>query len=171
MSPLSARGLAVHDDEVVVVDAGVDHGVALDAQQEVVVGPAQHRRNVDVLFDVLLGKDGRAGGDLPDERQRPQRTRRVDELEGARLGGVAPDESEPFEVAEMHVHRGRRGQLELAADLADRGRIAVRARELADEAKHLLLSCCQCDHASLLRVEHVFVCTCRLNTCSCQEAW
>ena len=68
--------LMVHHDEVVVVDAGVDHGVAFDAQQEVVVAAAQQGRHLDVVFDVLLGEDGQCRRrHLADERQRPERPR------------------------------------------------------------------------------------------------
>ena len=85
MSPLSAVRLGVDDDVVAVVDAGVDHGVALDAQHEVVVVAAHEGGHIDELLDVLLGQDGHAGGDLPDEGQRARRPEVVHELESPRL--------------------------------------------------------------------------------------
>ena len=150
----------MHDDEVAVEDAGVDHGVALDAQHEVAVVAAQEAGHLDELLDVLLGEQGDAGGDLPDQRQRPRRPQVVDELEGARLGGVAPDEALALEIGEVGVHGGGRGQVECRADLAHRRRVAVGADGLADERQHLLLSCGQAAHVASL-VEHMFVCSVR----------
>src|SRR5205823_7873500 len=54
-------------DHVAVEDAGVDHAFAPDAQQEVALlghlGGEEH-----VLFDVLLGEDGGAGGRSEERR-------------------------------------------------------------------------------------------------------
>src|SRR5690606_1288946 len=66
----------LHEHEVTVVDQGVDHGCALDAQGEDVLLAARHLvRDVDAFFEVLGAPgvgggdgDGLTGGDLTDNR-------------------------------------------------------------------------------------------------------
>ena len=69
---VSGLRLRMHDDEVGVEDAGVDHGVTLDAEYEIAVVAAQERRDVDEVLDVVLREDGFARRHTPDERQRPR---------------------------------------------------------------------------------------------------
>ena len=122
--------------------------------------PSSRRRKPGTstkLLDVLVGEDGRAGGDAADQRQRPRRPQVADHVQRARLGRVALDEPEALEVGEMRVDGRRRGQLERRADLAHRRRIAVDADALADELQYLLLSRGETFHRSSSCGEHVFV--------------
>src|SRR5665647_2878709 len=151
--------LRVHDDEVAVEDAGAGHGVALHAEDEVVVVTAQEAGDVDELLDVLLGEDGHAGGDTTDQRQRARRSESANDVQCARLGGIALDEPQALEIGEVRVYGRWRGQVELRADLAHRRRIAVDAHAFADELEYLLLPPCETFHRSSSCGEHVFVCS------------
>ena len=62
-------------------------------------------------------------------------------LERAGLRRVAPDEADALEVRQMRMHRGRRRQAHLLADLADRRRIAVVVDVRDEELPDLLLAC------------------------------
>jgi len=146
------------DDEVAVEDAGVDHGVADDTQDEVAVVAAKEAGHVDELFDVLFRQQRDAGRHLADQRQGARRSELTHDLEGARLCRVAPDEALALEIGEVGMHGRRRRQLEGGADLAYRGRVAVGAHAFADEGQHLLLSCGQAAHVAS-SVEHMFVCS------------
>ena len=93
-------------------------------------GSGQH------LLDVLLGQDVGAGGDVADERDvahRPAlddgaRRRVAADLDGAGLGGVAPQVAEALERGEVVVHGGGRGEPHGLADLAHRRRVAAVAQ-------------------------------------------
>ena len=69
ISPELAVSALLDDDDVAVEDAGVDHGVALHLQDEVLARAQQglgHLKAVALLLDRL---DGRAGGDAAEDRQ------------------------------------------------------------------------------------------------------
>jgi hypothetical protein len=142
------RGLlAAHDREVAVEDAGIDHRVALHAQDELLASAGERLRDGDVLLDVLLGEQRPARGDLADERQpvdvgrAPALGLRVPaELQRTRLGRVALDQAGALEVREVRVHRGRRGEPDRLSDLAHRRRVAVLVDVVGQELPDLLLA-------------------------------
>src|SRR5262249_34236103 len=57
------RVAALDDDDVALVDAGFDHGVASDLEGEVLAACHEIRRHPDVLRVILNGADRHAGGD------------------------------------------------------------------------------------------------------------
>src|SRR5215470_11855793 len=128
-----------HDDDVAVEDAGLDHRLALDAQQEVAAKVLGHR---DLLLDVLLGQQRSACCDLPEERQlrqlrdglRPFRCTLApaDELECPRLRRVSAQQSGALEVGKVRVDGGGRCKADGLADLPHGGGISV-AVDIADE--------------------------------------
>jgi len=142
------RNLLRPDDHVVALhDPDVLHRVAADGQHELALGAAGDLRHGYVVLDVLLGEDRRAGRHVADQRQaarlddRLHRVRRaVQQLERARLGWIAPQHADLFEVRQVRVHRRRRGQPDGLADVPHRRRIAVLGRVLADEVVDLLLA-------------------------------
>ena len=95
ISPSAAVLLAADDDVVAVEDAGVDHRLAADAEQEAVARRGEDARDGHLLLDVLLGEDRRAGRDATEQRQHPTpahvaaRRLPVAQVERARLGRVA----------------------------------------------------------------------------------
>src|SRR5581483_11061362 len=111
--------------------------------------------------DVLGGEQRSTGGDLADERQ-PRHVLRLrgrglrlaplapDQLEGARLRRVAPEEPRTLEVRQVRVHGRRRGQADLLADLADGRRVAVPVDVLDEVVPDLLLT--GREHAASLTV-------------------
>ena len=67
ISPLLGVLLLSHDDEVAGKDAGVDHALAANGEDEVgVAGELVGDRHV--VLDPVLGDDRRTGGDLADQR-------------------------------------------------------------------------------------------------------
>ena len=152
ISPSRAVLPAAHDDDVAVEDAGVDHRVALDAQQEVA---AQRLGNRDVTprrsgrrAAARRPRSGRASGSLSSLGRRRRRSRLTSgQLERPRLRRVAPQQSRALEVGEMRVNGRRRRQPDRLADLAHRRRIAVPVDVLDEEVPDLLLSACQLDVA------------------------
>ena len=64
----------------------------------------------------------------------------ADQLERARLRRVAAQQPGPLEVREMGVHRRRRGQADLLADLAHGRRVAVAVDVLDEVVPDLLLA-------------------------------
>ena len=113
---------ALHDDDVAVEDAGVDHRLALDAEQEVA---AQRLGDREVVLDVLLGEQRPAGRDLPDERQlrRASAARRLAPLAGRRARARAASSGR---AAADRRARGSRGVR--ARSRARRGRRPRRSR-------------------------------------------
>ena len=112
--------LLLDHDVVSVEDAGVDHGLTAHAQDERagVAHDAGGQRKC--LFDVLLGKDGRACGDAAHQGQVHLVARRIldrggqalgvgggvrHHLDGAGLLGVALDEPALLKHLKVHVHR------------------------------------------------------------------
>ncbi len=59
---------AADDDRVAVVNAGLDHGVALHLQSEMLAVGQDVRRAGDVVGMVLDGRDGHTGGDAAHDR-------------------------------------------------------------------------------------------------------
>src|SRR5439155_25440999 len=98
---------ATDDDDVAVEDAGLDHRVALDAEQEVTAQVLGYR---ELVLDVLVGEERSARGDLAEERELRQRDDRrliaAGQLERARLRRIALEEPRTFEVREVRVHGG-----------------------------------------------------------------
>ena len=68
ISPYAGVRLLPDDDDVAVEDPGLDHRVALHAEQEVGVA-AERLRHGDAFLDLLLGEQGPTGRDPSDERQ------------------------------------------------------------------------------------------------------
>ena len=64
------RIAAADDDDVAVQNAGLDHGIALHLQREVLPVGEQVGRAGDVVGVVLDGADGRAGGNAAHDRHR-----------------------------------------------------------------------------------------------------
>jgi hypothetical protein len=74
----------------------------------------------------------------------------ADQLEGARLRRVAPQQPGPLEVREVRVDRRRGREADLLADLADGRRVAVAVDVLDEEVPDLLLA--GREHRASLRV-------------------
>ena len=156
MSPGVGVGLLAHDDVVAVEDAGVDHGVAPDADHEELAVAGEVLRDGERLLDVLGREHAGAGGDVADEgdvahrsaldRLRP--TRVVDDLDGPGLGGVAREVALVLEGGEVGVHGGARGEPDGLADLADARRVPAVADLGVDELEDLALTGGQIGHAA-----------------------
>ena len=110
------RGRLLHGDhEVAVEDAELDHRVAAHPQHEQLALAGEVGRHGDQLFDVLLGEHVGAGGDVADERDvadgpafhHDAGVGVPADLDGTRLGRVAPKVAEAGERVEVGVH-GRR---------------------------------------------------------------
>jgi hypothetical protein len=129
---------------VAVEDAGVAHRVSAHTEHVLTRVATGERGHLDVLLDVLLGQHGRAGGNAADDGQATRAhglLRLVDEqLEGARLGRIAPQEADLLEVREVRVDGRRRGQADRLADVADGRRVPVLGRVALDELEDLLLT-------------------------------
>src|SRR5581483_10631528 len=138
---------ALHDHEVAVEDARLDHRLALRAHDEVALREARHR---DVLLDVLLGEQRTAGGDLAEDRQACHVAELDDvvglaplaaeQLQRTRLRRVALQQARALEVREVRVHRRGRGEPYLLADLAHGRRVAVPVDVLDEVVPDLLLA-------------------------------
>src|SRR5205814_4813840 len=132
--------------DVAVEDAGLDHRLALDAQQEVAAKVLGHR---DLVLDVLVREQRPTRGDLPEQRQLRQLPDGLgalrcifgpaDELERPRLRRVSAQQACALEVREVRVDGGGRGKANGLADLPHRGRIAVPVDVLDEEAPDLAL--------------------------------
>src|SRR5712691_1703250 len=152
--------LLTDDDDVAVEDAGIDHRVALDAQQELLATSGERLGHTQVVLDVLLREQRPAGGDLADERQRmqlavgPELNRLgggaavLQQLERAWLGRIAAKVARAFQIREVRMDGRRRGEADLLPDLAHGRRVAVPVDVLDEKVPDLLLSAGQ--HASLL---------------------
>ena len=66
MSPFDGVLLLADDERVAVEDAGLDHRVAADREQEVGTAP-ERLRHGDPVLDVLLREQRRAGRDLAEQ--------------------------------------------------------------------------------------------------------
>ena len=64
----------------------------------------------------------------------------ADEVERARLGGIAAQQPETLQVGEVRVHRRRGREPDGGADLAHRWRVAVLRGVLVDEREDLALA-------------------------------
>src|SRR5947209_5822941 len=104
---ITRRVAALDDDVIAVEDAGVLHRVAGHAQDVLAAVAADQVRDVDVLLDVLLGQDRRAGRDTADERQArwlDDLLRTLDEeLERPRFRRVPAHQADLLEVREVGV--------------------------------------------------------------------
>ena len=117
--------LADHDD-VAVVDARVDHRVALDLQRVMLAAPVEHRAgNRDVARHLADRLDRHAGGDPAHDRQLPRVDPDFERLTGARPPAALDDA--------RHEGRGTADVLGQAHDLDGAGAV----REPADEAAFL----------------------------------
>ena len=89
----------------------------------------------------------RVRGDVANQRQ-PGRLddgadgvgRPVEQLDGPRLGRVAPEQADLLQVRQMGVYRRGGGQADRLADVAHRRRVAVARRVALDEVEDLLLA-------------------------------
>src|SRR4029079_12665594 len=86
------------------------------------------------------------------------------DLDRSRLGGIAPEVTEPAQRVEVAVHGGRRRQPHRFADLADRRWIAAIASLGLDELEDLALTWAETlvGHVVIVRafdarVKHLFV--------------
>ncbi len=82
------RVAAAHDHRVAVVDAGLDHRVALHLEREVLAVGEDVGRAGDVVGVVLDGGDRHAGRDAPHDRDRHRA--RVDDVGGRKAEIAAP---------------------------------------------------------------------------------
>ena len=122
---LAVRSLLapVHDDEVAVVDAVVDHRAAVHAQDVVLPLAREHVGDGDRLA-LGLGLDGLPGGDAPGERDLDGAGGLVllGQDEGAPLVPIAHEHALLEEQLDVLLERAERGVPELLADLALGGR-------------------------------------------------
>src|SRR5699024_1208933 len=129
-------GLLLHRDQIVVVDALVDHGVAAYAQQIVRAQAEQRRRHVDDLFRVLDGLDGRAGGDAAEARQADA----AHQLDVAIAAGAQADVALALQRAEMAGDSVGRAKAEGPPDFRHRWRALLLFDRLADEGQDVGLA-------------------------------
>src|SRR5713226_1322153 len=99
-----------------------------------------------MVFDVLLGEDGSAGGHVADDGDRHGVAPLLvdfdvlDELDRARLAGVALDQAATLELVEVVVDGRARAQADRLADLADAGRVVPGLGDVADVVEDLVLA-------------------------------
>src|ERR1017187_4539224 len=115
----------VHDDEVAVVDAVVDHRAAVHAQDVVLSLAREHVGDGDRLT-LGLGLDGLPGGDAPRQRDldRPGGLVLLGQDQRAPLVPIAYEHALLEEQLDVLLEGAERGVPELLADLALRGREA-----------------------------------------------
>ena len=75
--PHGGRRRFADDDEVAVVNAGADHGLAVDAQGEVFAAAEQTQRHLHEALAHLLRRRERSGCHTADDRQRHELRRRA----------------------------------------------------------------------------------------------
>src|SRR5262249_34950732 len=115
---------------------------------ELVPASGEWLGDAEIALDRLLGEQWTPGRDLTQDREhvrlrcRPRGTAPLapDQLERTRLGRIAPQEPGAFEIREVRVHRGRRGEADCFPDLTDRRRVAVALRVLDEELPDLSLA-------------------------------
>src|SRR5260370_30099004 len=105
--------LRPHEDQIAVVDANVDHALAAHTEQEEAVlcevFGEQH-----MVFDVLLGEDGRPGGDVAHDGYGAGIAPLVVEfcvlyeLDAPRLAGIPADQAAPLDLIHASVDRRAR---------------------------------------------------------------
>lgn len=154
---LSIRGRLTGPDEnqIAVQDVGVAHAVAFDPQQKGVIRNPLGRQVEDV-FDVLLGQDRSAGRDAAQQRHPAtgwyrtcmHRARSRQRTGTTRLALEAALLLERFEVI---MDCGRR-KTELRADLANGGRKAGSVPVAIDELEDLALPMGQRSHQTNVRL-------------------
>src|SRR5579884_3612642 len=138
-----ARLLAPQKDDIPVVDEGVHHRVALDAQREEIAAAVRHQiaAQLDRLrgvapFEVAGDGDRETGGDLTDHRDADNVVvcvRSADQLDAARDIAVAADEAALLEDLEVVIHDARRRDAQLVLDVADRRWVLVLEQEALDK--------------------------------------
>ena len=133
---------AADDDEVAVVDAFVDHRVADDAQDVVVVdGTVQQLRRHRQALVAGQRFDGASGGDEAEERElRRDRLFAGRQAQAALLVLLAGEVTLLAQQSQVLVDGAVRGVAEAVADLAVRRRVAVTALELGEEVEDGLLA-------------------------------
>ena len=136
--------LRPHKNHVPVEDAGVDHALAADPEEkEAVLGHLGGEE--DVLFDVLLGQDGRAGGHVADHGDGDGvppllvALLVLDQLHGARLAGIAADQASALQLVQVVVNGRARAEANGLADLTDAGRVVADLGHVADVVEDLCL--------------------------------
>src|SRR5438309_4611305 len=119
------RGPLFDDDVITVEDAVLDHRVAFHAQDVTVFTPYEIRRHRDRTGH-LDGLDRLAGGDLTEQRQLDCRRLSLlrHQLESPAVVPLAADDALLFEVGQVLVHGGGRGQVEAGTDLLESRGIA-----------------------------------------------
>src|SRR6266550_324266 len=136
--------LGADEHQVVIEDAGVDHAVAANPEQEVAV-LRQVGREQDVVFDVLLRQDRAPGGHVAHDGDRDGVApllgdlRVGDQLDRARLAGVALDQAAPLELVEVVVDGRARAQADRLADLAHARRVVADLGHVPDVVEDLVL--------------------------------
>ena len=104
---------AADDDGIAIVNAGLDHRVALDLEREVLAVGQDIGRHGDVVGVVLDGADRRAGGDAAHDRHRDGA--RVDDVR-RRWGDVGFRRPRALDDARLEAALGgERATVELAA--------------------------------------------------------
>src|SRR2546430_850367 len=136
--------LGTDEHQVVVEDAGVDHAVATNPEQEVAI-LRQIGRKQDVVFDVLLRQDRAPGGHIADDRHGDSVAPLLgdlgvgDQLNRARLAGVTLDQSAALELVEVVVDGRARAQTDRLADLAHARRVVADLGHVPDVVEDLVL--------------------------------
>src|SRR5262249_23122155 len=130
------------------------HRLAAYAQQVLAVLTARDVGHRDVVLDVLLRQQRLPRRHVAEQGQarwldhglhRVRRGRRragrtIQQLDGAWLRWIAPQQADLLQVRQVRVDRRRRGEPDSLADVPDRGRIAVARGVLLDEVEDLLLA-------------------------------
>src|SRR6266436_10090312 len=120
------------DDEISVHDVILDHGRALDLQDEGIAATREiAKRN---RFAFFHGLQRTSGGDPSHERKLLQfaiadlildRLRQLDDFDGAALVIAAPNETFFLERGDVLVHGGQRSEFEAFANFFEARRVAV----------------------------------------------
>src|SRR5581483_9358064 len=139
----------LHDYDVAVVDQGVDHRIALDANGVDVLVAAQHLggqrhdvlgRRGERLFrrhrDRLAGSDGAENRHLDDAGTPAARRRQLD---AARDLAIAPDQALLLQYAQIVVDDGGGADAAGLLDLADAGRVVVLIDKVPDRPQDTVL--------------------------------
>ena len=99
----------VDEDAVAVKDAGIDHGVAADSENERFTGGNELGGNREIAHDVFLGKDRKSRRNISDFGDRGHLCAYdlktvVADLDRAGLSGITPDIAVLLQCCEMSVY-------------------------------------------------------------------
>ena len=142
---LAVLGIVLLPDqyEIPIIDAGIDHAVSLYPEHEgLVLGADQSLGEGKYLLNVFLGENRDTGGHRADEWNGGILSPGffIEDIDGARLGGVAFDQSVRFQLFQIAMNGGTGLQPNSVSYFTDGRRISIFQKEFLDVLKNLLLS-------------------------------